>query len=132
MIPSEVRDGLKTRLLTISGMRAYDVIPDTPVAPCFIVGFLDMNFDSTFARGMDEASVEVDVLVQRFSSRSGQDKLDALLAGTGSGSVKAAIEGDKTLGGKVQTLRVLSATSGNYDAGGTSFIAYRYRITLWG
>ena len=132
MVPSEVRDGLKTRLETISGMRVYDVIPDTPVAPCAIVGFLDMNFDSTFARGMDEATVEIDVLVQRFSTRAGQDKLDGLLAGTGSGSVKTAIEGDRTLGGKVSTLRVLSATSGNYDAGGNSFLAYRYRITLWG
>ena len=132
MVPSTVRDGLKTRLLTISGMRAYDVIPDVPVAPCAIIGFLDMNFDSTFARGMDEATVEIDVLVQRFSSRSGQDKLDGLLAGTGSGSVKAAIEGDRTLGGAVQTLRVISATAGNYDAGGTSLLAYRYRITLWG
>lgn len=132
MVPSEVRDGLKTRLETITGMRAYDVIPDTPVAPCAIIGFLDMTFDSTFARGMDEATVEIDVLVQRFASRSGQDKLDGLLAGSGAGSVKAAIEGDKTLGGKVQTLRVISATSGNYDAAGTSFLAYRYRITLWG
>ena len=132
MVPGDVRTALKTRLETITGMRVYDVIPEVPVAPCAIVGFLDMNFDSTFARGMDEATVEIDVLVQRFASRSGQAKLDNLLAGTGSGSVKTAIEGDRTLGGKVQTLRVISATSGNYDAAGTSFLAYRYRITLWG
>ena len=113
-------------------MRAYDVIPDVPVAPCAIIGFLDMTFDSAMARGMDEATIEIDVLVQRFSSRSGQDKLDGLLAGTGSGSIKAAIEGDRTLGGAVQTLRVISATSGNYDVGGNSLLAYRYRISLWG
>lgn len=91
-----------------------------------------MTFDSAMGRGMDEASIEIDVIVQRFSERSGQNKLDDFLAGSGAGSVKAAIEGDKTLGGKVDTLRVLSATSGNYDQGDVSFLAYRYRITLWG
>lgn len=132
MVPSDVRDGLKTRLETITGLRVYDVIPETPVPPCAVIGFLNMTFDLAMARGMDEASVEIDVLVQRMSSRAGQDKLDGFLIGSGAGSIKAAIEGDRTLGGKVQTLRVISATAGNYDTGGNSLLAYRYRITLWG
>jgi hypothetical protein len=132
MNPSSVRDGLKTRLQTISGLRAYDLIPDTVVPPAAVVGQLDFTFDIDNARGLDQAQVDVLVIVQRFSERTGQDKLDAYLAGSGASSIKAAIEGDRTLGGAVNTLRVTGAEAGTYDSQGVTFLSYRYRITLWG
>lgn len=132
MNPSQVRDGLKTRLQTITGLRAYDLIPDTVLPPCAVVGQLDFTFDIDNARGLDQAQVDVLVIVQRFSERAGQDKLDAYLAGSGSTSIKAAIEGDRTLGGTVNTLRVTGAEAGTYDSQGVTFLSYRYRITIWG
>lgn len=132
MIPSQVRDGLKTRLQTISGLRAYDLIPDTVTPPAAVVGQLDFTFDIDNARGLDQAQVDVLVIVQRFSERSGQDLLDAYLAGSGAGSIKAAIEGDRTLGGAVNTLRVTGAEAGTYESQGVEFLSYRYRITIWG
>ncbi len=132
MNPSQVRDGLKTRLQTITGLRAYDLIPDTVVPPCAVVGQLDFTFDIDNARGLDQAQVDVLVIVQRFSERAGQDKLDSYLAGSGSTSIKAAIEGDRTLGGTVNTLRVTGAEAGTYDSQGVTFLSYRYRITIWG
>jgi len=132
MNPSQVRDGLKTRLQTITGLRAYDLIPDTVVPPCAVVGQLDFTFDIDNARGLDQAQVDVLVIVQRFSERAGQDKLDAYLAGSGSTSIKAAIESDRTLGGTVNTLRVTGAEAGTYDSQGVTFLSYRYRITIWG
>jgi len=132
MNPSQVRDGLKTRLQTISGLRAYDLIPDTVVPPCAVVGQLDFTFDIDNARGLDQAQVDVLVIVQRFSERAGQDKLDAYLAGSGASSIKTAIEGDRTLGGTVNTLRVTGAEAGTYESQGIQFLSYRYRITIWG
>lgn len=132
MIPSNVRDGLKTRLQTITGLRVYDLIPDTVTPPAAIVGQLDFTFDINNARGLDQANCDVLVIVQRLSERAAQDKLDAFLAGSGSGSIKAAIEGDKTLGGAVNTLRVISAEGGTYESGGALFLSYRYRLTIWG
>jgi len=132
MNPSQVRDGLKTRLQTITGLRAYDLIPDTVVPPCAVVGQLDFTFDIDNARGLDQAQVDALVIVQRFSERAGQDKLDAYLAGSGASSIKAAIEGDRTLGGTVNTLRVTGAEAGTYDSQGVTFLSYRYRITIWG
>jgi hypothetical protein len=129
---STVRDGLKTRLQTITGLRAFDLIPEVPTPPCAIVGQLDFTFDIDNARGLDQAYVDIYVIVQRFDARSGQDKLDAYLAGSGAGSIKAALEGDRTLGGAVQTLRVLSAESGTYDSQGNLYLSYRYRLTIWG
>ena len=132
MIPSQVRDGLKTRLQTIKGLRAYDLIPDTVTPPAAVVGQLDFTFDIDNARGLDQAQVDVLVIVQRFSERSGQNLLDTYLSGSGSTSIKAAIEGDRTLGGAVNTLRVTGAEAGTYESQGVEFLSYRYRLTIWG
>lgn len=132
MLPSAVRDGLVTRLQTIAGLRCYDTLPDAVTPPCAVIGNLDLTFDIDNARGLDQANLDILVIVQRMSERAGQNKLDAFLAGTGAGSIKTAIEGDRTLGGAVQTLRVLSASPGEYESAGTLFLAYRYRLTIYG
>jgi len=132
MIPSQARDGLKTQLQAIEGLRVYDLIPDVVTPPCAIVGQLDFTFDINNARGLDQAQCDVFVIVQRFSERAGQDKLDAYLSGSGTSSIKAAIESDRTLGGAVDTLRVTGAEAGTYESQGVLFLSYRYRLTIWG
>ena len=127
-----VRDAIKANLQTITNMRVYDQIPDVVVPPCAVVGHLDFTFDIDNQRGLDQASVDVYVIVQRISERSGQDKLDLYLAGSGTGSVKTALESDRTLGGLVDTLRVVSAESGTYQTGDQTFLSYRYNLTIWG
>jgi len=127
-----VRDALKANLQTITNLRVYDLIPDVVVPPCAAVGQLDFTFDIDNARGLDQASVDIYVIVQRISERTGQDKLDLFLAGSGTGSIKTAIESDRTLGGLVDTLRVISADSGTYASGDQSFLSYRYNVTIWG
>jgi hypothetical protein len=67
MQPSKVRDGLKANLQSIEGLRVYDLVPDVIVPPCAIIGQLDLVFDLNNARGLDSASVDVMVIVQRFS-----------------------------------------------------------------
>jgi hypothetical protein len=129
---SNVRDGIKTRLQTISGLRVWDVIPDQVTPPGAVVGQLDFTFDIDNARGVDLANVDVYVIVQRIDARSGQNKLDGYLAGSGASSIKAAIEGDRTLGGTVNTLRVTRAEAGTYLQGDVTFLSYRYSLTIWG
>ncbi len=127
-----VRDALKANLQTITNLRVYDLIPDIVTPPCAVVGQLDFTFDIDNARGLDQASVDIYVIVQRISERTGQDKLDLFLAGSGVGSIKTALESDRTLGGLVDTLRVISAESGTYTSGDQSFLSYRYNLTIWG
>jgi hypothetical protein len=132
MIPSEIREGLKNNLKDIDGLRIYDIMPDVVTPPCAIVGQLDFTFDLNNSRGLDQANLDIFVIVQRFSERSGLENLDKYLAGSGSYSIKAAIETDKTLGGACNTLRVTSAESGTYVSGDVEFLSYRYRLTVWG
>jgi hypothetical protein len=131
MIVGNVRAGLKTRLATITGLRVWDVIPDQVTPPGAVVGQLDFTFDIDNARGLDLANVDIYVIVQRFDARSSQNKLDEYL-GSGAKSIKTAIEGDKTLGGVVNTLRVTRAEAGTYVQGDTTFLSYRYSLTIWG
>lgn len=132
MVPSTVRTNLKTRLATISGLKTYDHIPDSVNVPAAIVGQLDMTFDSAMNRGLDTANCTVLLIVGRMSESAGQAKLDGYLAGSGSTSIKAAIEADVTLSGAVKTLRVTAATAGSVTVAGNDYLAYRYSLELMG
>lgn len=105
---SGIRDGLRTALATISGLRAYDTIPDNPSPPFAVVVPLGITFDEAFARGLDTYEMSVLVVVGRVSDRIAQDTLDGYCAPSGSGSVKTAIEVDRKLGGACSSLRVTS------------------------
>ncbi len=132
MTPSTVRDNLKARLATISGMRCYDTIPDSINVPAAIVGMLDFEFDMTMLRGADKATLDIIVVTGRMSERSAQNALDSYLTGTGSTSVKTVVEANPTLSGACQTLRVTTATSGTLQVGGIDYLAYRFRTELIG
>ena len=132
MLPSGIRTGLKANLEAISGLRVYDLIPSPAVAPAAIIGQLDFTFDLSMARGVDQATLDVIVLVQRMLERSGQKELDKYLAGTGAFSIKAAIESDRTLGGACNTLQVTAAQAGSYISADIEFLSYKYSITVWG
>ena len=136
MIPSTVRDNLKTALQTITGLRVFDYVPDSTNIPTnnafAIVGQLNMNYDYTLNRGFDSASCQIIVVVGRMSERNGQERLDGLLASSGSTSIKAAVEVDKTLGGAVQTLRVVSASPGTITSANIDYLSYQYSVELIG
>jgi hypothetical protein len=107
---SELRSGLATRLATISGLRTSATIPDQLNPPVAVVSLDTVTFDEAFQRGLDQYQFTVTVIVGRVAERSSQNKLDGYIDPTGSGSVKTAIEGDRTLGGKASTLRVTDMT----------------------
>lgn len=102
-----VRDGLKTRLATILGLRAHDVWPDTINAPAALVRPVSDPIQETLS-GIQSWRFEV-VLVgypaQQGMAR-GQETIDGYLAAAGSQSIAAALRGDRTLGGIVSTLDV--------------------------
>jgi hypothetical protein len=136
MNPSTVRTNLKTALSTITGMRVFDYVPDSTNIPTnnafAIVGQLSMNYDYTLNRGFDSASCQIIVVVGRMSERDGQSRLDGLLASSGSTSIKAAVEADKTLSGAVQTLRVVSASPGTITSANIDYLSYQYSVELIG
>lgn len=136
MNPSTVRDNLKTALQAITGLRVMDYVPDSANIPTnnafAVVGQLSLNYDYTLNRGFDFATCNIIVMVGRMSERSGQERLDGLLASSGSTSIKAAVEADKTLSGAVQTLRVVSASPGTITSANIDYLSYQYSVELIG
>lgn len=136
MTPSTVRANLKTAIQTISGLRVFDYVPDSTNVPTnnafAVVGQLAMNYDFTLNRGFDQATCNVTIIVGRMSEKDAQSRLDGLLASSGNGSIKAAIESDKTLSGAVQTLRVVSATPGTITSANIDYLSYQYSVELIG
>ena len=103
---SELRDGLKANLATITGLRTADTVPDNPNPPIAIVLPQSVQYDNAFQHGMNTYTFSVLVIVNRVSERTSQNSLDAYVSCTGSKSVKLAVESDKTLGGKAFDVRV--------------------------
>jgi len=136
VIPSTVRDNMKTALQAVSGLRVLDTLPDSANIPTngalAVVGMLDMTYDFTLNRGFDSATLSVLVIVGRMSESAAQDRLDGYLQSSGATSIKTAIEADKTLGGAVQTLRVTQAVSGTITVANIDYLSYRYEVTLIG
>jgi hypothetical protein len=103
---TSLRTGLATNLATISGLRTTTETPDTISPPVAIINVANVNFDKTFARGLDEYNFVITCVVGRVGERTAQRLLDSYVSSTGASSVKLAIESDKTLGGNCDTLRV--------------------------
>lgn len=129
-----VRDGLKTRLATISGLRAHDVWPDQVNAPAALVRPISDPIQETLS-GIQSWRFEV-VLVgypaQQGMAR-GQETLDEYLAAAGSKSVAAALRGDRTLGGIVSTLDVSGWRDyGVLDLGvGIEYVGAVFDVQVW-
>ncbi|MER5252905.1 hypothetical protein [Streptomyces sp. NPDC002855] len=129
-----IRDGMATRLLTISGLRVSDYVPGqiNPPAAVIIPGDPEsqtaqmISFDSTMARGSDDMLFTVMILVSLAHDRVAHEKLDAYLDGSSATSVKAALDGN--LGGVVSYCRVASCRRygrvkwGNQDYLGAEFL----------
>lgn len=83
-------------------------------------------------RGLDTYEFTVLVIVGRVSERSAQNTLDAYCAASGSGSIKTAIERDKTLGGAAQSLRVTEMR--NYNAiqiAENTYLSAEFAVTVY-
>lgn len=128
---SAIRDGIKTRLSTINGLRAHDTVPEDIATPAAIVRRRQTSFDSTMARGSDDFQFSVTLLVSLDSWRAGQDVLDAYLATSGGSSIKAAVEGDVSLGGTVHFVRVASAgEDGPVEYNGATYYAVDFTLEV--
>ena len=101
-----IRTALAANLSTISGLRTSAWVPDNINPPIAVIRPDSITFDAAFARGIDDMTFLVLVIVGRVDERSAQAKLDAYCETTGASSIKRAIESDRTLGGAVSDLRV--------------------------
>ena len=128
---ASIAGGFQTRLETITGLRAYSEWPDQFSPPgAIVIPAPTFISDSSFDGGFD-ATFDILVLI----SRSGGDarsqvSLLGYFADTGSGSVRAAILGDPTLGGTCDAVIPGEVFGyGTYEVVGVTYTGMKCR---WG
>jgi len=128
---SELRQGLATNLQTISGLRVVDTLPDLVNPPMAMIGLTKVNYNQQNQRSMAEYTFQVTVVVGRVSERTAQATLDVLVA-PGSGSVKYAIESDRTLGGKAYEVFVPELSAyGAVSINGIDYLSAEFSVQVY-
>lgn len=131
---SDIADGLKARLATISGLRTYSYQPEQLNPPFAYPVLNGVTYHQTM--GMGNAVTQYDwsvyVVVGRWVDRVAITNLDGFISPTGATSIRAALEGDLTLGGACQDLIV--ASSANISAleqDDAEFLQVSYSVTIY-
>lgn len=129
--PTAARNGLKTRLETIDGVTGYARPTGTINVPAAVVVAGPIVFDDAMARGSDMLSYTIVLLIADADSDLAQQQLDEYLAGSGARSVKAAIEGEQTLGGVADWTHVRGVTSyGLIEYDGRQYVGARFPVEV--
>jgi hypothetical protein len=129
---TDLRAGLATRLGTISGLRTTTETPDTISPPIAIINVANVNYDRAFQRGLDEYNFVITVIVGRVGERSAQRLLDSYVSPVAPSSVKLAIELDRTLGGKCDSLRVTDMRNyGSLVIGEITYLAAEFNVVVF-
>jgi hypothetical protein len=129
---SDIRDGIATNLATITGLRTTETVPDNPQPPVAIIQPNSIEYDRAFQRGLDQYSFTVTVIVGRASERTAQRLLDTYCGGSGSSSVKTAIESNRTLSGVIQDLRVVAMRNyGTISLGDQTYLAAEFDLIVY-
>ena len=98
MAISDLRSGLAANLSTIKGLRVIETLPDLVNPPMAMIALDKVAYNKQNARSMAEYTFKVMVVLGRVSERVAQTSMDVLVA-PGVGSIKYAVESDRTLAG---------------------------------
>jgi hypothetical protein len=126
---TDVRQALADALSSIYGMRVSATILDAPRPPVAMVYPDVISYDLNANRGADLYTFIVTVMVGRADDRSSQNNIDRFAVGPD--SVKTAIERDRSLGGVVNTCRVVEMR--NYQAipiGDVTYLAVEFEVEV--
>jgi hypothetical protein len=129
---TDIRAGLATALAAVPGLRTTTETPDTISPPVAIINVGNVNYDTAGSRGLDEYNFVLTVIVGRVGERSAQRLLDSYVTPAGASSVKLAIELDRTLGGKCDSLRVTDMRNyGSIVIGEVTYLAAEFNVVVY-
>ena len=130
---TQLKNGLKTRLDTITNLRAFAQQPDQvnpSVGGIAFPSLESITYHGAMSRGLVTHVFTVSVIVGRAAERTTQALMDTYLSYDG--GIRAAIEGDQTLGGVAQTLIVEEASNiSTVDANDTTYLTVDFRVVVY-
>ncbi len=124
-------DELATAARTITGLRVSAVPGEAIRAPALIIGLpRAVEFDQTYGRGSDVVRIVAYLMVGRTSERSGGRAMLGYLSGSGTTSVKAALEGGTYTAADV--VHVETAEAGAISADGVEYLGATFEMMIMG
>lgn len=124
-------DALAAATATITGLRSFGWPNAAAVPPYAIVRYPnEINYDLTFHRGADTAPFEVVLILGAAAERSVRDELSKFVSSAGAYEIKAAIEGDPTLGGVIQTCRVTDCKIAYFQMAANEYIGAVFSVDV--
>jgi hypothetical protein len=129
---TDIRTGLATALAAVPGRRTTTETPDTISPPVAIINVANVNYDKAGSRGLDEYNFVITCVVGRVGERTAQRLLDSYVTPAGTSSVKLAIELDRTLGGRCDSLRVTDMRNyGSIVIGEVTYLAAEFNVVIY-
>jgi hypothetical protein len=131
-----IRAGIGANLRTLAGLRVAETIPDSFSPPIAIVSLGSVQYNGAFntksVQGLTTYNFTVSVIVGKVAERVAQSRLDSYIS-TGTATIKAAVESDRTLGGAAFDCVVSEMT--NVGAvllsGDVSYLAADFTVTVY-
>lgn len=126
-----VMDDLGTALETIDGLRVFPYWADRVQPPAAVVAWPDpLTYDAAMRRGGDQAEIPVIVMVGKVDTRTARDALSRYADGTGTHSVKVAVESHTpTAYGSARVTRV---EFGVISVASTEYLAATFYLDIIG
>ena len=132
MALSDIRAAMGTALATVPNLRVRELIPSLVTPPMAVVIPTNIEYDLNAANGLHRYTFTVTVFVVKADDRAAQLRVDPFVAPTGTGSIKGALEADRTLGGVVNTLRVTNVSNySSQDANDVLFLAVDFEVEVF-
>jgi len=129
---SDIREAMGTALAAVPNLRVRPLIPALVTPPMAVVQPQQIEYDLNAARGLNRYTFTVTVFVVKADDRSAQLRVDPFVSVSGPSSVKAALESDRTLGGKVDTLRVTNVSNySSSDANDVLYLAVDFEVEVF-
>ena len=128
---SELRSAIAKNLQTVAGLRVVETLPDVVNPPMAMLGLTKVQYNQQNQRSMSLYTFQVTVVMGRVSERTAQKNMDVLVA-PGAGSIKYALESDRTLGGKAFDVFVpeLSAI-GAMSVNGIDYFSAEFSVQVY-
>jgi hypothetical protein len=128
---SAVMDDLGAACATITDLRSFEYYSDKITPPAAIVQWpAEYDFDQTMSRGSDNLQFPIVVLVGRADARTSRDRLAKYVAGSGSSTVKGAIESFEAT--SYDTARVTKVEFGMVTMAAVSYLAATFTVDIYG
>jgi hypothetical protein len=101
---ADLHDAIAAALATVPGLRVADHLPEAVTPPMAVIQIQSVTYHRAMKGGLSEWKYVISVVAGRMGERSAQITLDSWMSWDGPQSIRAAVESDRTLGGKCSTL----------------------------